>query len=562
MTPEPAVSPYEFAQIESSLEVRGDNSSLVELAWLHHSWVAPDVFWSALKIYWERVSGGTGKSQPQGKFDFHQDILVRQQHNPFPAFAGYDPVRGWNKLGYADLTESVERLSAAWQAAGVQSGDVVAIVYPLSTLWLIALLAALQLGMVVSILPPLGRAFVSRRLHALKARWLAADRFYVRALSGDWLHQVLPDSGGNTRLARGYNYAFGETVALLFDPVSATPDVPRPVPAESLYRGAMRDGVLALGLKMGQSCAAPGWHTLETQPSLMLSVLMSGGTYVHLELADIETHTARLEEQPVDILLISLKLRDILQKKPISGIKSCKHWFRHPGESMDMVAWNDFMERQSLQNITTGNMVWNSALGGCILFSVRFKVPHTEVLPAPASRWLLGDLRLPLQPTQTNTGYLVLSATSNENPPDWVATTYLLARNRGVWTYLGAYPRGRSGRTYPRNEVLDVISEILDYGMMVEAVGSIDNEDPPQVLLVFAQDVPEYAVRDRIQLELGNDFQPDRIEFLPYLPKLDGKGKPDALWCQTLFSIGELYRRKNHPLFQCLSELKKLILIN
>jgi len=78
--------------------------------------------------------------------------------------------------------------------------------------------------------------------------------------------------------------------------------------------------------------------------------------------------------------------------------------------------------------------------------------------------------------------------------------------------------------------------------------------------LAFGPNVDTAALEACIEFELGNDFLPDRIEWLPLLPQRNEEGAADQDWCQFHYSTGELYRRQRSDIYRCLSELKRMIL--
>lgn len=549
----------DFALIEAGLWLEGPNA-VADWTWLERSWEAPGAFWKALHGQWERRQPGVSKSYPLRHYDFHHDLIGRQIRSETPALAAFEG-GAWRTWSHAELGAASEGLAAAWSRAGAAAGDVLALLYPPGSRWLIALLAALRLGLVVSILPPQGPAFVRRRLENLVPRWLALEPLFLRGLPESWRALALPEEAvAAPPTCRAHVYAGTELAALCFDPASATPETPRPLDADGLYLGALRDGVLALGIRPGSFCAAPGWHFLESQPGMALAVLLCGGCWVQIELAAVEQEPARLLEQPIAVLGVGLGLREALRKQPLPGAKPWRHWFRHPAESRDSRPWRAFVESSGLEACYASNLLWNSALGGAVLFSARRKgAAHSEALPAAAACWRLGAIGAAEVPAVGGSGCLALGR-RGEKEIAWTGTPYLLGRDRESWLYLGQYPKGRAGRTYPGREVLDALAGFPAYVAVVEAPAANSDGDPSQVLLVFGAAVDEAALRTRIAGEMGREFLPDRIERLPLLPKRDEEGKADQAWCQAHYPTGELYRRQRDPVYQALAELKRGLL--
>jgi hypothetical protein len=398
-------------------------------------------------------------------------------------------------------------------------------------------------------------------IQALQPQWLAIDQLYRHQLGFEWQDNVLPNTlVSSAPSRRPFEYAGQTTVALCFDPASPTPEQALPVTADSLYLGALRDGIFALGLKAGQTCAAPGWHLLESQPSLVLAVMLCGGAWLHIESDDLDNHSERLLERPIDVLGVSRRLRDQLRHHPPVGEKTWRYWFRHPAESVDFTPWQDFVRKVQLEKTYSGNVLWNAAWGGAIVFSQRcYGKHHLSVYPAAAMVWQLSILEAPDLPCLGGWGRLALGI-EHEGDISWTPRPYILVPYLKAWNYLGQQPQGRAGRSYPRQEVLELVASQLPYAAMVEALVDRGGADPRHVLLVFGKDIAPSTLQTLIAEELGAEFMPDRIEVLPFLPKLSPEGGADQAWCQFHYLSGELYRRQRSAVHLCLSELKRLVL--
>lgn len=531
----------------------------MDKAWLESSWREPEAFWSGLHLHWSRLQAGPGKSHTFNRYHFFQDALVAHASLSTPALAWFDGSE-WRELSYAELQQEAEGLASAWEAAGVQAGEVLVVVHPIGPIWLAALFAGWRLGLAVSWLPPLGPAFMERRLQALAPQHLAIGPLYRRRLSSEWQDLALPLQPAPTpptRAASGYRR--DAVAAWCFDPTRLEPHLPIAVDAETLYLSALRDGMFTLGLRPGQSCAAPGWHSLEALPAMMLAVLLNGGTWVHVSLADVQKNPANLLARPIDALGVCRALRDILTVAVQRPEKPWRYWFRHPAESVDLMPWENFIQRMGLAESYVGNQIWNASMGGAVLFSARRRGrAHAEVLPAAGSCWRLGLVNAPELPSLQDSGRFALGRKEKDEIA-WVSTPYLLAESRGRWLYLGCHPPGRAGRTYPGQEVLDVLSGHVRYRAVVQAPAPPDG-DPAQVLLVFGEAIDEAVLKDRIAGELCAEFMPDRIEPLPLLPLRSADGGADASWCATHYPTGELYRRQRDSLHRSLSNLKRQVL--
>lgn len=552
-------SAADFVAIEASLW-RENPLLPVDLTWLDLSWKESVRFWRGLHLYWKRQRAMQTKSTVLSCYDFHNDLIVRQIQLTTAAYIWFDG-EIWQSWSYAELEQAVNGLAASWEGLGVEPGETLVILHPPGPQWLTALLAGLRLGLVISLLPPQGNTFVQHRLENLAPQWLAMDQLYRHRLAAVWQEITLPNTLSSLPPTRQpYLYSGSATIAQIFDPTSPTPDLPRSVDANTLYLGALRDGVLALGIKTGLACAAPGWHSMESQPALVLAVLLSGGTWVDIDFAHLESEPARLLEQRIDVLGISRRLRDLWQRKPPEGEKSWRYWFRHPAESADLTVWQSFSQQLQLQMSYSGNLLWNASLGGAILFSGKcLGQPQHEAIPAAAMCWQLGVVTSPNLPRLDGSGQLALGKEVKDEV-EWIATPHLLSLYLNVWHYLGNYPRGRAGRTYPRQEIMGVLSDCERYLALIEVPVAGGDADPRQVLLAFGEGIDTKALQQRIEAELGSEFLPDRIEVLPLLPKHNEEGGADQEWCQFHYLTGELYRRQHNEVYRCLSALKAMVL--
>lgn len=552
-------SAVNFAFIEASLW-QEDQQSSIDSAWLESSWQDPGSFCKALHAYSERRRAGQSNSDPFVHYDFYHDVLEQQKDKTIPALTWFD--NGiWQSWSYAELGRAANALAASWEVIGVEPGDTLAILHPQGPQWLSALLAGWRLGLVVTLLPPQGNAFVSRRLENLAPQWLAMDQLYRHELGAKWQDKVLPNTlSPHAPARRPHEYPGSAVVVQCFDPTGPMPDAVCPVDADTLYLGALRDGILSLGIKPGQACAAPGWHCLESQPALVLAVLLSGATWVHIDLEDLKQQPERLLEQPIDVLGISRSLRDLLLSSPPDGNKPWRYWFRHPAESNNFSVWQDFIRILQLEESYAGNVLCITARGGTLLFSPRYRGrPHHTVLPAAAMHWQLGMADSPDLPSVGGWGRMALGKHEQEETV-WTATPYILTPYLNAWIYLSQYPPGRAGRTYSKQEVLELLSGPVRYLALVEAFAHGGDAAPLQVLLAFGPDGDAAALQARIETELGAEFLPDRIECLPLLPKRNSEGGADRAWCQLHYLSGELYRRQRLQIYRCLSELKRKVL--
>ncbi|MCG8615484.1 MAG: hypothetical protein MI802_04660, partial [Desulfobacterales bacterium] len=66
---------------------------------------------------------------------------------------------------------------------------------------------------------------------------------------------------------------------------------------------------------------------------------------------------------------------------------------------------------------------------------------------------------------------------------------------------------------------------------------------------------------DRIIRHLGKEYCPDRIVFLPVIPRLASDGTIDTQWCMKAYATSRMNKTSTHPVFRELSRLKEMMLI-
>jgi hypothetical protein len=542
------------------------------LAWLEKSYRNPLPFWQALKETHDGILSWPGKSIPFGHYDFYHDIVVRNQRNTAPAFCWYDRLRGWQKISYSQLGALVRRREPVWLRSGVQPGKKVCIVLPLELKYLVYLLTALKIGATVSSLPPQGNLFLRKRMEILSPEFVATDEMYLSMLT-PWRENIIPEEttegGAETNSEYSHTYPSGEIVGLCFDPSSETPHLPVELTSDPAYLCPLRDGLIALGIRPGDVLAAPGFHFLESQPGLLLACLLNGGTYLHLETDDVSDNPELLKEQPIRVLGVNRQLRDLLLQKPVKLGKPLYYWFRNPAESLDIDLWQSFIETLELEEVYSGNLKIQSALGGCSLFSTKRQgQANVQVLPSPGVQFGLAEPAGGDSESVADYGLFSLVALGSENG-EKTATASILAKSRREYLFVGSGVSRRGGRTYPRAEVLEVIQNLPECSLssVVEVPSFEAGRDPVFVLLVFMGGkggVGEagliQAIFKAIEREMGKEFLPDRIHFFPLHPRGAAEGELDHHWCREQYLTGGLFRKSREEIYRTLAQLREYVI--
>ncbi|RKH40468.1 AMP-binding protein [Corallococcus sicarius] len=534
--------------------------------WWQESWEDPEGFAAALV----EAHAGKGvpppKSRPGQQYDFFHDLVVRHVALERPAFRAYARVQGWQTVGYRALHDLAARRASEWAEQGVVPGAKVCLVHGVGQELLVSLLATLRLGGCFTLLPPLGPRAMATRLEALTPEFIAAEPHQLPLLRG---HEklLLKSRGGGAPGFTSHTYKPADVVGLLFSPLVDPPHTLVPLTAENAWKGALGDGMLTFGLAPGDMLAAPDFPVLQHQPALLFTTLLRGATYLHLELADLEHNPAPLLEHPLRALGVTPRLRDLLLRHRTGAMRNVLHWFRNPEEPYDAQAWRAWVKQCGLQAVPSSNVLIDAAAGGAVLVSSRgvndpHADVHTDVFPVPGRRWTLKDPNVSGQGAPADVGVFTLLPDKGR-PPGHV----LLARIRSRYHYGGTMGFRHDGHAYPSKEVTSVLESGLPFlvGTSVVPVSTGGLASHSRfILLAFTGSEPAppssgQEIERRIEMMLGRDFLPDRIEFFPLFPHRK-KGAVDDAWCATQFFTGALHRKATDPLFQALTALRGRLL--
>jgi len=529
-------------------------------AWQQESWTDAEGFAAAL------AAGHVGRGAPLKsrvgqQYDFFHDIVVRHGSGDRIALRSYDRRSGWQSLGYRALQEQAARRATEWARQGVKAGAKVCLLYSVGNELLISLAAALGLGACISYLPPQGRRFIARRLTVLQPDFIATEPHQVLFVEG-FEKQVLQSRGQSAPAFTSHTYKPDEPVGLLFSPLVEPAGTSVSLLAEDAWRGALVDGLLTFGLGPGEHLAAPGYHLLQHLPAFLFATLLRGATYVHLELADLETNPALLTEHPLRALGVTPALRDLLLRAR-TPLKNVAHWFRNPEEPIDWQGWRAWVRQCGLSAVPSSNVLVDPAAGGSVLGSPRrVRDVHTEAPPSPGRAWTLGDVNMSGQEAPGDLGIFTLLP-GEERPPGYL----VLTRAYGVYHYGGPRTARREGRVYPAAEAAEVVRELpfVRGAIVVTAPTGGVAGHYRHVLLVFtgAQRLNAgpwlQEIRRRIELQLGAEHLPDRTDFIPLYPR-KMEGEVDAAWCQSQYLTGALHRKSTDRLFQALTALRGQLL--
>lgn len=581
---------FTIEHVRQVLRPTGDGI-LRQRAWLQASLAEPAGFATALFHDAAAHAESPPKSQLGSGYDLFYDAVVRHALGPAAdrpclLFIGDGPAaeqgRSLQSLTYFQLHAAACVLADAWQGRGAGVGERICILYPLGPELLVSICAALKLGLVVSVLPPLGADFLGKRLRAMRPhhvvtakRYLPLLREWVRAGTLSLEDAVLPapaspgeqmaaaiaaaeELRNGVRQSSGYSHTYPprSPALLCFSPLRDPAWVPQAVAAQAVYMGALDDG-LVLGLHHGHcTLAAPEHAYLQYQPLLLLTTLLHGATFLHLSALGLAELPKRTRAVPtVDVLVLTARLRDYWieqSARPLHEVRCC---VTQVCQAQDDFLWQDFIERARLRGIPFLAWHYDATCAGALLFSLRRSGQISQLLyPAPGRPFLLGDPRVDDAPAQGPNGIL---------RPLPGACGLLLYEHNGGYLYGGTRFPSRAGTSHARDEVEEVVAALPF------VAGTAMIADPSDrgtaTLLVFVgphlrQKSKEYflkleqLVRERLRSRLGVEYVPTQVQVMACLPRRNARGI-ELGWCEQQLRSGQLARRANDPVLGLLDEL-------
>ncbi|MEN6375651.1 MAG: hypothetical protein ABFD75_12860 [Smithella sp.] len=563
----------QIAQIENELRIEAQQPC-PKLSWLKDSYGAGREFWQSFQDAADEMFSVKTTSALFKRYTLYNDLILRNINNPSPAFVFYGSKSGFKNISYQELHERALVKTSLWKSRGVDDKKTVCVIRTIGAELMVELAAALQIGCRLAFLMPWGRSYLHKRLALLEPEFVSMEKKTTSLLSDAFREKILTEAGNenNIKNEKGgyYNYVSGRPVFAAFAPCTEKSPIINDINSDAVYLGALRDGLIALGLGPGRIYTAPGFHCLETYPGLFLAGLFCGATYLHLTPQDIKENPQIAVERKIDVFGVSRAVRDILMEKPVNADGVWRTWFRNPAESADMDTWHHFSRRINLLNSYSFNLRWDASAGGCNLFSIRRKgTAHAGVLPAFGSSWQLADLSDPSVESLSDLGILSILPPGVSIDGEKKPTGDMISIKGDEWLYLGVNYLNRDGSCYPVSEILDVLGKMIKdiYFSLVEVSQTASPGSSLIVLLAFYGDEKDFAreraadnIRQVIELEMGEEFQPDKIDFLPLYPRFLENGEPDHEWCRTAYLTGQLRKKAKDEVCINITRMRKYLI--
>jgi hypothetical protein len=545
--------------------VRGVGHPLEAGLW--ESWREPARFVRALLAHVAAHGEVAPKSVPGQGVDLYHDLVARHLRQEREALVYYAAGAGWRRVSFDELHARVTALCGTWEQLGAEPGQGIALVLPVGAEYAVTLLAALRLGLVVSPLPPRGRAFVRTRLQALAPDHVVSLPRYLPML-GEWSAKQLPaapDPAARPIPAlRSFTAPPDAPAARLFSPLGPEPALPVERSADSLFLGLLRDAVVTLGLGPQDRFALPGFDPVQFQPWALMTSLFAGACYLELEEADL-MDPERLSGLAPRVVGVTRAARDALLALPEPP--TLRLWLRNPAEPYDWERWGRFAQRMAEGRPCRGmNLLANAAFGGAFLASAQLADPQLQLLPVCAEPWQLGDLTGSGEPALGGSG---LYTPLREGAGPQEVGQFLLGQSGAGFALAGSLTLLSEGQVYPEDEAVALateLSSVLGAEVALAAHPGTELNRAHVTLVVFRDPLqPESAVgelraelEERLALELGPRALPHLFRFYPLVPRR-AEGGIDRDWCRWQFMGGALDKKRKEPMFRAAARLRRLV---
>jgi hypothetical protein len=221
---------------------------------------------------------------------------------------------------------------------------------------------------------------------------------------------------------------------------------------------------------------------------------------------------------------------------------------RDPLESSDLGVWHRLLTTHELTKTPVGNLVYDCATGGALLFSARRRGQVSgELLPAPARGFALQIPEVTPRPALAQQGAFI--------PADEKQGIVVIARSEDQFLFGGALGPRREGRLYPEAAAQEALATLPFIDGSTFALVPIGDGSARMLLVLvvltgaeprerFNEALPTRieAIRERLRTQLGEPFLPDQCELFPLLASRK-KGAVDVDRLRSEYLTGALHQK-------------------
>ena len=489
-------------------------------------------------------------------YDFYHTAITQHLDKNPPALTTIDAEGKRQEWTYEKLHNAVNYQVKRWNDSGLEAKQPVVIVAPLSAHFFIAYLTALRLGLTITYLP-LEDPYISKTLLNEKIQEIqplaVITTEELNLPEGSFQIIDLPDlpESKNNYTPTSTIYAPQETVQITLGTYDETFFPLRPLTAQNLYFSTMRDSVALLGLKPGQTFAAPLASSLY-HPHI-LSTLFVGAHYLHIDPIFLKENPHYLAKEKIHTLGLTKPLQILWTENPHLPTSQLKFLYKTPFDQ-DYRGFKTFAAANKLEKVPIANLLIDNSHGGITLFSKpSLDFPDLFMLPNLNLPWELLDLNGSGVKSISSFGTLSINKTN---------TPLILVENHQEYILSDSRKPSRHGKLYPIEQVESALHNLAPFqgACLYDIIqgGTIANRTFILIIFTPSQDPdPDWnqLIYKVITEKVGPAYIPDHIEYYPLAPKIKNENV-DRNWCEAQYSSGLLHKKREMEIYQKLSQLK------
>lgn len=498
---------------------------------------SPLTFWQKL---FDQLLVST--SIPFEQYDFYHDLIVR--HCGKNQIALIEREKKWT---YDEIHHLAQTHALHWHSQGICQGEHIALILQEGIDFVVALMAALYLGLVVSpfFLDDLSFSLsrIKREIERLKPKSIITSLtdFSIETLTILW-DLLASDYEQNNSLIP-HSYQPGEEL------------IPG-LEVNEAYLCPLRDGVHFLALQEGTLWARPLANPSQEEPFATLAAFLAGATLLHLPKTTLIENPLLLKDEQVDVLSVSPSLLELWTNQPGAPLNRLKLWTTSPLLG-NLSQWDTFVSKNSLSKIPHIKLHVQVKKGGVTLSSA--PTPYQSLMPLNPSPGIPSEilnLNESGEPSSGGIGFYSL------DPP------LILGEVPGGYIITHSTHPLRNGAPYPTQEIEFFANQCLNIEgcMIVENRNPLDPINSLFILIVFSPldgenqntQAIEETLQQTIEKEVGKAFLPDQIHIFPLHPK-KRNGQLDRPWVTRQYHSGFLAKKKKSPLYFQLTKLRNTL---
>ncbi len=536
--------------------------------WMQSSYANPAGFWEELFSSLKQTDAGSNTVVFE-QYDFYADCIRCHLGSGLTALKVIDSEGAQHSWTYDEIHECVEAQLPFWtENYSLNPGKKAALLLPYGIHFIVALMTALRLGLVISLLPLqdryMGEGLLQKAVDALNPDLIITGS--DSGMSGKNILELDLSLQSNAAPPLSSNaYLSNEILQIHFNPHLTGGAFFTAIEASRSYLIPLRDAAIALNLKPSMCWARPFLSMHREEPCCTLMALLAGATLVHISDEFLSAHPKALQNEPIHVLGVSLPLLELWLKNPGCPSSKLKLWHRNPLFGNDH-SWRAFSELNHLGKIPSTKLLIDKERGGATLFSQPKPIDSLAFMhPSLGSPWKLLKVGGKNEPSTEGFGLFHLEPGTED------AHDLILAQIGDEWGISSTRFALREGYRYPIALIEEKV-KTLDFVINCLLIP----ERHPQhflskqcMLLVFISPKEHHAVQQKtdawsrqinalIKMEAGAAFTPDKMIFYALYPKLEN-GELDRRTVENQYRSGVLYHKQKLPIYRLLNLLKHTI---